>query len=328
MKIAELRQIIGKAEREQLEKAFAECYKKLPKAKKEELDDILPLILLGKDVKPAAKKSVAAMDFGVLKNQIEMFLENAYAQNYFAPNRTIPKSERSKWRFRVKNFIKELQNIPVCSENFGESARLLKELYCLICTACNIYLFSTEDPFRSIGMEQYDFFHMVVEKYLGMGYSQEMLSELVLLASSGGLDRESLHCFQQRVLLSDLKTVDMKYAAIQEVEKLMENLPEKLKNLWMEHQSQYDVSEAVNALCDLILMIDIELNEVENHIDYYFRTSQEWEQEIILYRALRIANWMGTDDDWLWIYEFGCRKKIQPRKELVEEYKKRKTAVH
>ena len=39
-----------------------------------------------------------------LELELEEFLSDAYAQNYFAPNRFVPKSERPKWRFKVKRF--------------------------------------------------------------------------------------------------------------------------------------------------------------------------------------------------------------------------------
>ncbi len=85
---------------------------------------------------------------------VESYKQLRKAQNYFAPNRVIPKNQRPKWRFMVKNFIKELEKIPPDSENFAESVQLMDQLYALICLARNVYLFSTDDPFRSIGWEE------------------------------------------------------------------------------------------------------------------------------------------------------------------------------
>ena len=56
-------------------------------------------------VYPEKKKKGSAVSFEELEREMEIFFENAYAQNYFAPNRVIPKSQRPKWRFMVKNFI-------------------------------------------------------------------------------------------------------------------------------------------------------------------------------------------------------------------------------
>lgn len=151
MKVQELRNLLGSAERGNLEKAFVECYKQLRKAQKEECDATLIALLEGKAAEQT--KVDASVGFETLTQQITDFMSNAYASNYFAPNRIIPKSQRPKWRFMVKNFIKELEKIPLDNDNYEKAVKLLTDLYCLICKACNIYLFSTEDPFRSIGWE-------------------------------------------------------------------------------------------------------------------------------------------------------------------------------
>ena len=63
----------------------------------------------------------------------------------------------------------------------------------MLCEACNYYLFSTDDAFRSVGWQQPDLFQMVVKKTFGDGYSREKVSALLLYSVSGGLSRESLH---------------------------------------------------------------------------------------------------------------------------------------
>lgn len=109
MKIPDLRKLLNTSKREDLEKAFVESYKQLRKAQKEEIDPVLIDILEGNAVEQ--KRTAVTTDFGELEKQIEIFIKNAYAQNYFAPNRIIPKAQRPKWRFLVKGYIKELQII-------------------------------------------------------------------------------------------------------------------------------------------------------------------------------------------------------------------------
>lgn len=137
------------------EKIWNETYKQLRKGQKEDFDSLLTDILQGKTVEKKAVEE--AVPFEELERQVTEFLENAYAQNYFAPNRVIPKSQRPKWRFMVKNYIKELERVSSESDYYSRSVKLLTDLYKLICQACNYYLFSTDDPFRSIGWEQQDF---------------------------------------------------------------------------------------------------------------------------------------------------------------------------
>lgn len=318
MKVQELRDLLKTADRELLEKAFVESYKQFTKGKKEEVDQIITGIFEGKDEKPVSKNN--AMSFEELERQIPEFLENAYAQNYLAPNRVIPKSQRSKWRFMVKNYIKELGKIPEDSENYFKSVKMLTDLYHLLCTACNYYLFSSDDPFRSIGWEQPDLFHMVVVKTFGKGYSREKISALLLDAATGGLSRESLHIFQEQVLLAELKTSDVKYMAIEEARKLIDEKEIKLNGLKKYDNHRYDLKETVNNLCDMILMTAIELAEAPSEIEYYFQNYGENDKEITLYCALRIADWAENDELWIQIYEYGIGKKIKPRECLIEKY--------
>ena len=149
MKIQELRQMLSSAERSRVEKAFVESYKQLKKYQKEEADILIRDILSGQSEKSGVKKE--KQSFAELEAQIETFLENAKAGNYYAPNRVIPKSQRPKWRFLVKGYIKELEKIVPGSEHYERTSVLLREIYALLCEACNYYLFSTEDAFRSVG---------------------------------------------------------------------------------------------------------------------------------------------------------------------------------
>lgn len=194
---------------------------------------------------------------------------NAYAGNYFAPNRLIPKSQRPKWRFMVKDFIKELTKIPADSENYEKSVKLLTDLYKLICAACNTYLFSTEDPFRSIGWGQADLFALVVAKTFAGGYLREKIALLLPFAVSGGLSVESLYIETEFVLLNALKTSDVKYMAIEEAKKIIEGKENKFAGL-KRYDSRYELENTVNELCSLILLITIELGEAENGVAYFF----------------------------------------------------------
>ena len=270
MKIDELRRLLRAADRENLEKAFAESYKQLRKSQKEEIDQVLTDILEGKAVKKESKKE-GPVEFDTLKGQIEFFIENARAQNYFAPNRVIPKSQRPKWRFMVKNFIKRLEKIPPESENFAESVRLLDQLYALICLGCNVYLFSTDDPFRSIGWEQDQLFALLVKRTFETGYSRENISKLLLRAAVGGLSRESLHIQQEMVLISALRTADVRTTAIEEAEKLVDEREEELKALKKYDDGIYELEDAIEELSGVILMLSADLEEWKKGINYYFK---------------------------------------------------------
>lgn len=121
IKLPEFRKQIETYSIEELRYLTAELYKAIPKKIKEE-KDIDPLVLsvpehfkengTGKASSPSKVKK--APDLGALESEIELFLENAYAQNYFAPNRFVPKHERPKWRFKVnmnETAIAEAKNL-------------------------------------------------------------------------------------------------------------------------------------------------------------------------------------------------------------------------
>lgn len=318
MKIQELRDLLKTADRGLLEKAFAESYKQFTKNQKAEVDQIIHLVLEGKDLNAAKKKE--PLNFEDLEQQITQFLQDAYAQYYLAPNRVVPKSQRPKWRFMVKNYIKELEKIPVENEYYERSVKLLTEIYRLICEACNYYLFSTDDAFRSIGWEQPDLFHCVVKRTFGSGYSKEKITALLKDAVGGGLSRESLYIFQERVLLAELKTSDVKSMAIEAAQELIEERKKKLKGLKKYDNQRYFLEEEVNNLCEMILMIAIELAEPASGVEYYFRNCEETDREITLHRALDIVDWEENDELWMQVYEYGVSKKIKPRDSLIKKY--------
>lgn len=326
MKVQELRGLLGASERADLEKAFVECYKQLRKVQKEEIDPILTAVLEGKE--PEKKIEGSPVSFQELERQINEFIVNANAQNYFAPNKVIPKSQRPKWRFIVKIFIKELSKIPSDSDNYEKSVKLLADLYSLMCKACNMYLFSADNPFRSIGWKQWELFQLLVTRTFANGYLRENISQMLLFATTGGLSRESLRIQQEMVLLNGLKTSDVKYIAIEEAKKLVEENRGKLAGLKKYDNRRYYINDAINELCRMVFMITIDLAEPEDGMVYFFKNCIEYDKEIILYRALDLADWMDEDDLWIKVYEYGIGKKIEPRDILREEYEERKRIIN
>lgn len=239
------------------------------------------------------------------------------------PNRVIPKSQRPKWRFMVKNYIKELQKIPVESEDYPQGVKLLGDLYHMLCYGCCYYIFSADDPFRSVGWRQEELFGMVVKKTFSTGYTRENIKALLLDTSTGGLSRESLHQGNMFVLLAELKTSDVKYTAIELAKEIIDEKKIKLKPLGKWADGRYELKETIDNLCDMILMLSISLSEPELGVDYYFRTCTETDKEITLYKILRIIDWMDEDELWLDVYRYGLKKKIKPRENLANEFKRR-----
>ena len=144
---------------------------------------------------------------------------------------------------------------------------------------------------------------------------------MLLYAASGGLSRESLNICQESVLLSELRTSDVKYIAIEEAQNLIAERQKKLKALKKNDNSRYNLSETINELCGMVFMIAIDLVETTSGIEYYFQNCVRSDKEITLYRALDIADWVEDDALWIKVYEHGISKKIKPRDSLVQKYR-------
>lgn len=46
--------------------------------------------------------------------------------------------------------------------------------------------------------------------------------------------------------------------------------------------------------------------------------------EISIYRILNVVAWMDENELWIKVYEYGLKKKIEPRDSLQKEYAQRK----
>ena len=105
MKIAEVRKLLEGYSKQKLQLIIAEMYKTIPKAIKEDagIDNILTN---PDELKTTRKKKQPVIpDIWPIQHEAEEFIENAYQQHYFAPNSTVHKRERPKWRFIAKQII-------------------------------------------------------------------------------------------------------------------------------------------------------------------------------------------------------------------------------
>lgn len=321
MKVQELRDKLKSADRERLEKAFAESYKCFSKAQKTEIDELILSILDGTDKKDeTGKTKKTVISFENLSSEIDTFLENAYAQNYLAPNRVIPKNQRPKWRFLVKNYLKELQKIKTDDANYELSVNLILKIYEMLCTACSYYLFSTEDEFRSVGISQSELFEILVKRTLHCGYTKEKTSQLLILATTGGLSRESLHEEQEVIFVNNLMTTDIKNAMLDEITQLVVEKTEKLSGFKKYDSKRYYIESNIEELCNVYLMIQIKLAEPKEGIKFFLNHVKTDQKEIALYCALRIVDWLGNENMWILAYQYGIEKRISPRKELKQKY--------
>lgn len=323
MKVTELRKLLNNTNEEVLKKALVEVYKLVPTGKKQDADFVIENVLSGNS--PKTPKPVEKVDYSKLSAEINRFLENAYAQNYYAPNKVISKKERPKWRFYVKRYVKELDKVPFDSDFYNEAVELLIKLYRMMSYACDYYLFSSEDTFQSVGISQYDFYKIVTEKTLAKGFTDETITTLVICSATGGLSRMSLHIEQETLLLSYLNTNDVLQLTVNKSKELVTAATNKYVKESGYSSRRFFLEREIHNFCDVILMSKIKLGEFEDGLVYYFEHVKERDLEVTLYCALDLIE-MYTEDDGLWIkcYEYAVKcRNVEPRDYLKESYKRK-----
>jgi hypothetical protein len=128
MKISELRELLDQTSTEDLKRILVEVYRVLPKKTRENLaiDELLKNPGVSRAGAKRAKALAQSVDIDDLEAELEQFLIDVYAQNYFAPNVYVPKSQRPKWRFKAKRFFKEINAAVVQPGNIEKASDLLR----------------------------------------------------------------------------------------------------------------------------------------------------------------------------------------------------------
>jgi hypothetical protein len=326
MKIQEFRDKMKSADRAALEKIAADLYRRLPKAlKEEELDQNIELILKGSDApKPSPK---GAIPFDKLEKEIRTFLSNVDAKYYFEPNRVVPKAQRSKWRFEVMRFLKQLDSIPSDDAHAETAAKLYLEIYNRLAFGCGYYIFPSEDPFASILRNQSEFYSTMVARYFSTGFTDAKILDMLRAATSTYIDRYSIYLDFETVFVRELRTRDMREKALiiakDEVKRIEAEELKKTKRTWQ--SGEYHVREKINEICIVILGLGIATYDEAASLDFFMKHCLEPSQEIKLYIALHsIDAFGGSPSFWLKVYEGSIRRGIKPRDKLVAEYKERK----
>lgn len=322
MKVQELRNLLKSVDKLTLEKMCVELYKQIPRQKKE--TDIDPLLTdmaanQGTIAKKPSKPVNAPVDITVLKSEIDTFLENAYAQNYFAPNRVISKKERPKWRFIVKRYIKELEGIKPDDEDYAASGQLLKKLFNVLSYACSYYLFSTENPFNSVGISQLYLYNMVLERVFSSGYTQSNIKEMLSTVTSCGIDPEVWRIQLLAVFVDALRSKEALELALKCTHELVAEIgiPAKSKK-----NRSYKISSQIEYLCDIALWLGQALGSLETEIDFYCKVLQ-CERTDAFVTVLDFMECTDNNGMWLSFYEQASKAcELPPRLQKSYNYLK------
>lgn len=313
MKVSELREIIKKYNEEDKEKIIVELYKRIPKRTKEDYN--IDNYIMNLNVK--VEKSDKEFTIERLEKEVNYFVECAYSDLYVSPNKIISKSERSKWRFKVKNFYKKLNSFLPTTEDGKKATDLLKDLFIILSFGTHYLTFSSWNTFGAIQISQSEFLMNIVQRKLANGITDDNLSYCIELLNVK-YDPQEYHKSILISFESCLKTADARYMAIE--------LLKKQVLLWKEKYRQKDSYENetyVNYFVECIIDIYIELCEVKNGISYFHKQYINRDKEIKEYILLEKLEEYGLYKEWILEYEKHLEK-IDYRNELKEKYKEYK----
>lgn len=323
MLLNEVRETIKKYNSKELQIIIAEMYKAIPKSARESksIDQLIQDI--NGYLKPEAieNNKETVVDINALKHQIELFVDYAYKQYYFAANKFIAKKDRPKWRFVVKNYIKRLQSFSGKGEELSLASDLLEKLYKMLCYGCHYYIFNTDNPFQSVGIRQPELLDIVLRRKLENGIDATKIKALIALAINSQLDRDTVHANLMYVALANLKTADAKQMAIAlsiETRKEMEkSMP--IKSTYS--SDKYWHMEKLFNLAEFVLALNFELCQFDEGIQYFKRYYNKSDKEVTLYVLLDYIGTYQIKNYWIREYECAVKENIEPRESLKETYR-------
>lgn len=212
------------------------------------------------------------------------------------------------------------------SEKDDEAAvlDLMKRLYEMLCYACDTYIFSTDDPFRSTGITQENTYDIVISKKFSHGKNAESINFAIELIINNSLDRETLYSELMLELMKYLDIADLKIIAIQQCKLLKERLDREKQVTYKKTRnsaaSDYKWKRKINNLVEMIFRFNIELVEYNEAINYLNENYQERNREIVLFVLLSLLFKNDLKDQWVKEYERAISDSIEPRESLKKAY--------
>ena len=313
MKINELREIIKKYNEKDREKLIVELYKRIPKSIKEDYNIDEYIINLNTKM----EKENIEITIERLEKEVNFFIECAYDDLYARPNKIISKNDRSKWRFKVKTFYKQLNSFLPTNEDGKKATDLLKGLFKILSFGTHYLTFSNWNTFRAIQISQSEFLKNIVERKLSNGMTRENLEYCIDLLNVQ-YDPQEYHSSVLYSFESCLKTPDARYMAIELLKEQVIIWKEKYKK-----DDSYENQEYTNYFVECVVDIYFELCEVKDGITYFHKQYLEKYKEIKEYILLQKMEEFNLYKEWVLEYEKHLGK-ISYRDSLKEKYTKYK----
>jgi len=166
----------------------------------------------------------------------------------------------------VKRQYKDLLALSRDPEHLTQVSGLLERLYCLICEACGVYLFNTEDPFQSVGIELGEFFRQVVAVKKQAFLPGEWVPAAIRLIVDNDTDRTTLRTGLMYILVEFLNTAPLKELAVEQSDLLRR---EDVKSGKKPLVPDYENLRRNNDLVEMVFILQMALAEQEEAVRYF-----------------------------------------------------------
>lgn len=314
MLVNELRKEIEKYDKNELKNIIIELYKRLPKNKKEDynIDEFI------KDIKKNKKSTKKEISFENLQKEIIYFLQLVDNDYYATPNKIISKKERSSWRFKVKRYYKELNNILPNSENGNSATILLIEIFKRLSIGSNRLLFINWETFRALGVSQSEYYDTILKRILYNGYTKDNLEKCIDLLDVLK-DPYDLSYGMFWIFISNLKTINNKEISLELLTDKVSAMKVHLRGTKNSHE-EYVITDNINNYVECILEIYLTMNEYECAIAYFHKNYIEDNKEVKEYILLEKLEELDLTKEW--IKEYESNNNIKFRDSINEKYTK------
>ena len=197
-------------------------------------------------------------------------------------------------------------------------------MYELLRYGCAYYIFNTDNPFRSVGIEQTVLLDKVIQRMFGLGIDDKCVKSAIELVINGYVDRETLPSSLIMTFVNNLKTTDAKELAVGQCQIIKKELTltqtSSSKKRKASSSEIYWVTEKRNNLTETVFRLYMSLCEYEEAIKYFHANYIEQDKEITLYVLLHLIEDYECINYWVREYKTAQGKGIEPRTGLQREY--------
>lgn len=320
MKIPELREKLSGLSEKELVYLAIEFYKLIPKAKRE----MYQLDAMTEAPDPASKPSKlqgSTDSIADMEHKIKEFVHNAEAGYYFRNNREVSRKERRTWRSKVKSWHKALTSMNRPDADLDKQADLLIRLYGVLQKGREYTLFSSQEPFSAINVEQSAFYKSILDLYDALSGKEEVIKRGTRLLIEPPVSSYTVSYLIDEFLLlisiPDLyeKTIDRAEALLTEIHD-EDSLTPKVAKLRYDYDS--NLKRKVNAMAELGLRVYLRLGEYTNGLSFFDRHYMESNSEIKLYILVNYLHKEGKPDLIRQAINAAKMNGIKPRNSLLD----------